>query len=79
MIIYITAKGPKLCAASVSLKIATNAEVQRIQVNEAVLKKLIYFKNVYLSEEDFFVLFFFSKRYLVYVTWSCFDIITYHG
>lgn len=47
MIIYITAKGPKLCAASVSLKIATNAEVQRIQVNEAVLKKLIYFKNIY--------------------------------
>lgn len=45
IIMYITANGPKLCAAFVSLNIATNADVQRIQVNDPVLKKLIYKKK----------------------------------
>jgi hypothetical protein len=74
MIMYITARGPKLCAALVSLRIATNADVQSIQVKEAVLKKLIYKKkHEYRSLKMCIKLY-----YLVYITWSSLDIVAYH-
>lgn len=51
MIMYITVSGPKLWAAFVSLRIATNADVHKMQVKDAVLKKLIYEKKALIYLE----------------------------
>lgn len=74
MMMYITAKGPKLCAAFVSLKIATKADVHRIHVNDPVLKKLICKKK--LNSGSNLLSF---VNYLVDVTRPCFNIVANHG
>lgn len=43
--IHNTAKGPSKPAAFVSLKMATSTDVHRMQLNDAVRKKLIYWRN----------------------------------